>query len=67
VIVPLAPVIVNVTVPLFALPAALMVKVDVPEPATEVGLKVAVVRFGTPLTVRFTVPAKPFCEPMVTV
>ena len=66
-VVPLVPVIVNVNVPFCELFAVVIVKVDVPEPATEVGLKVAVVRPGTPLTVRFTVPAKPFWEPMVTV
>lgn len=65
--VPLVPVMVSVDVPLDELFAVLMFKVAVPDVLTEVGLKVAVTRLGTPLTVRFTVPVKPFCAAMVTV
>jgi len=43
------------------------VKVDVPEPVTEVGLKVPVTRDPNPLTLSDTVPVNPFCAPMVTV
>jgi hypothetical protein len=45
----------------------LTVSVEDPEPATDVGLKVAVVPRGNPETLKFTVPVNPFCEPMVTV
>lgn len=45
----------------------LMVRVEVPEPATDAGLNVAVAPRGTPETLRLTVPVKPFCAPMVTV
>ena len=33
--------------------------VEVPEPVTDAGLKVAVAPDGRPLTLRFTAPAKP--------
>ena len=35
------------------------VRVDVPEPATDVGLKVAVVDDGKPPTLKVTLPVKP--------
>jgi hypothetical protein len=53
-------VIVSVNVPLEAFLAGEIVRVEDPDPVTEAGLNVAVVRLGTPLTVRFTVAAKPF-------
>jgi hypothetical protein len=36
------------------------VSVELPEPATDVGLKLAVARVGKPLTLKFTVLVKPF-------
>lgn len=62
--VPLVPVIVNVALPRLE---PLTVSVEDPEPAIDVGLKVAVVFRGNPETLKFTVPVNPFCEPMVTV
>jgi hypothetical protein len=35
------------------------VSVELPEPATDVGLKLAVAPVGNPLTLRFTVPVNP--------
>ena len=64
VLVPLVPVIVRVAVVRLL---EFTVSVDVPEPATDVGLKVAVVLRGTPVTLRFTVPVKPLSAPTVTV
>lgn len=52
---------------LVALLLTLTLRVEVPEPATEVGLKVAVTREPSPLTLRFTVPVNPFTAAMVTV
>ena len=63
---PPVPVIVSVTFARFAR-EALIVSVDVPDPVTEVGLKVAVVRFGSPVTLRLTADANPFTAPIVTV
>lgn len=61
---PLVPVIVSVVLDRLV---TLMVRVEVPEPATDVGLKVAVAPRGSPETLKLTVPVKPFCAPMVTV
>ena len=58
---------VSVNVPTGALRPVVMVNVLVPDPATEAGLKVAVVRDGSPVTLRPTLPPKPFSEPTVTV
>ena len=41
------------------LPAAEMVSVDVPEPVTDDGLKLALTPCGNPLALRLTVPVKP--------
>jgi hypothetical protein len=41
--------------------------VEVPEPATVVGVKVAVTRFGNPVTLRVTVPVNPLTALIVTV
>ena len=65
--VPLVPLMVRVTGFLGALLAAVTVKVEVPDVVIDAGLNVAVTRPGTPLTVRFTVPANPFSAPIVTV
>ena len=67
VVVPLVPLMVRVTGAFGALLAAVMVKVEVPEPVIDAGLKVAVTRLGTPVTLRLTVPVKPFSAPTVTV
>lgn len=64
---PLVPVIVKVRFPVVALELTFTLRVDVPEPVTEVGLKVGVTREPCPLMLRFTVPANPFCAVMVTV
>jgi hypothetical protein len=56
-----------VRVPLLALRAARIVSVEVPDPVTDVGLKVAVTREPSPLTLRLTVPVKLFTAPIVTV
>jgi len=41
--------------------------VEVPEPVTEVGLKLALALDGRPDALKLTVPAKPFCEVTVIV
>ena len=64
---PHVPLMVSVSGFFGALFAAVMVKVEVPEPVIDAGLKVAVTRLGTPVTLRLTVPVKPFSAPMVTV
>lgn len=58
---------VSVRVPLVALLFTVTVRVDVPEPVMEVGLKLPVTRDPSPLTLRLTVPLNPFTAPMVTV
>lgn len=64
---PLVPVMVKVRVPVAALFATFTVRVEVPDPVTEVGLKVVVTRAPCPVAVRLTVPVNPFTAPMVTV
>ena len=44
-----------------------LTKCEVPEPASETGLNVAVVSDGRPEIERLTVPVKPFCAVTVTV
>ena len=63
---PLVPVIVSVFVPAGVLLAVVMVSVLDPDPAMELGLKLAVAREGSPLTLRLTVPVNPFSAPTVT-
>lgn len=58
---------VSVRLPVVALLLTVIVRVEVPEPVTEVGLKLAVTRDPCPLTLRLTVPANPFWLVMVTV
>ena len=53
---PLVPVIVRVRVPLGACNPTFTVRVEEPELVTEVGLKLAVVFGGRPLTLRLIVP-----------
>ena len=58
---------VSVRLPVPALLPTLTVRVEVPEPATEVGLKLAFTRPPNPLTLRLTVPLNPFWPVIVTV
>jgi len=58
---------VSVRFPAAAFLPALTVRVDVPEPVTEVGLKLALTREPNPLTLRPTAPANPFVPVIVTV
>lgn len=62
---PPLPVIVRVRVPFCPFFIVLTVNTDVPEPSSDAGLKVAVVREGSPVTVRFTGPEN--AAPAVTV
>src|SRR6516225_7989607 len=64
---PLVPVMVIVYVPVGVVELVATERVELPEPATEVGLKLAVVPLGSPLTLKFTVPVKPFTAPTVAV
>jgi hypothetical protein len=57
---PLIPEMVSVYVPVGVVAAVETVSVELPEPATDVGLKLAVAPVGSPLTFRFTVSVKPF-------
>ena len=67
VMLPLVPVMVSGKVPVEGCPPVVMVSVDVPEPVTDDGLKLALVPRGRPLTLRLTAPVKPFNAPMVIV
>ena len=58
---------VKLKVPLGVLLLVVTVMVEEPLPVTDGGLRVAVVRDGKPLTLRFTVPEKPFTAVTVTV
>jgi hypothetical protein len=60
-------VIVNARFPVVALLLTVTRRVEVPELVTDVGVKVAVTRDPNPATLRFTVPANPFCPVIVTV
>jgi hypothetical protein len=64
---PLVPVIVKINVPVWVLDAVCTVSVLLPEPVTALGLKLAEVWFGKPLTLRLTVPVKPLKAPTVAV
>ena len=64
---PLAPVMVRVRVFLVALELTLTDKVEVPEPLTDVGLKLGVTRDPCPLTLKLTLPENPFTALIVTV
>jgi hypothetical protein len=58
---------VNGKLPLGVLLLVVTVIVEVPLPVTEDGLKLALVREGKPVTLKLTVPAKPFTACTVTV
>ena len=57
---PLVPVMVNAYEPVAAVADVDMVRVDDPEPVTEVGLKVPVTHVGRPLTEKLTAELNPF-------
>jgi hypothetical protein len=57
---PLVLVIVSAYVPAGVVVAVKTVSIELPEPAIDVGLKLAVAPVGSPLTLRFTVSVKPF-------
>ena len=61
------PVRVNGKLPVRALLLVVTVMMEEPAPVTDDGLKPALVREGKPLTLKFTVPAKPFTACTVTV
>ena len=58
---------VSVRLPTDAFLFTVTVRVDVPEPVTDVGLKLALTRDPNPLTLRLTVPVNPFTALTVTV
>lgn len=60
------PVIVKVRVPLVALLLTVIVRVEEPEPATEVGLNRVVTREPCPLALKLTVPLNPLTAAIVT-
>lgn len=64
---PLVPLMVRVRVPVVARLLTRTDRVEVPEPVTDVGLKVGVTRDPCPLTLRFTAPVNPFTAPIVIV
>jgi hypothetical protein len=64
---PLTPVMVKVRAPLVARLFTVTVSLEVPDPVTVVGLKAAVTREPSPVTLRVTVPENPFTAPIVTV
>ncbi len=58
---------VKVRVPVVARLFTVTVRIEVPDPVTDVGLKVAVTREPSPVTLSVTVPENPFTAPIVTV
>jgi hypothetical protein len=64
---PLTPVMVMVRAPRVARLFTVTVRVEVPDPVMDAGLKVPVTREPSPLTLRLTVPVKLFTAPIVTV
>ncbi len=57
---PLVPVMIRGYVPAGVAELVETNRVELPEPATEVGLKLPVAPLGNPLTLNVTVPVKPF-------
>ena len=57
---PEVPVMVTVEVPCGVVDDVVTLIVDVPEPATDVGLKLALAPLGNPVAVNATLPLKPF-------
>ena len=64
---PLVPVIVMVELPTGVLAAVVMVRVELPAPVNEAGLKEAVALAGKPLAERLTEPSNPFSALTLTV
>ena len=64
---PLVPLMVSVLVPVFPLGFVVTVIVELPEPVTEFGLKLAEARDGSPLALKLTAPVKPLTGVIVTV
>ena len=64
---PAVPVIVNTKLPLGVFLFVETVRIEEPEPVTEAGLKLALVREGNPETLKLTVPVNPPVPVMVTV
>ncbi len=66
-VLPLVPVSVTVEVPRVVVPRVVTVSVEVPDPVTVAGEKLAVAPLGNPLALSVTTPAKPFNDPIVAV
>jgi hypothetical protein len=64
--VPLVPVMVSVYVPAGVLLAVVTARDEVPEPVTEVGVKLPLAPLGNPLALSVTLPVNPFNAPTVT-
>jgi hypothetical protein len=64
---PLVPVIVSVDVPSGVVPLVVTVSVELPEPVTVAGEKLAVAPAGNPLALSVTAPLKPSTAPMLVV
>jgi len=64
---PLVPVMVSVELPIGVLAAVVTVRVEVPDPVTVAGEKLALAPLGSPLALSVTVPLNPFCAPTVVV
>jgi hypothetical protein len=64
---PLVPVIVSAKLPVGVVVPVTTVSVELPPTLTDVGLNVPVAFAGRPLTLRLTVPVKPFCALVLTV
>ena len=64
---PLVPVMVSVNVPRSVPLLVTMRRIDEPEPVTDGGMKLAVAWRGSPVTLKATVPPKPFTGVTVTV
>jgi hypothetical protein len=64
---PLVPAIVSVDAPTGVLPVVVTVSVELPDPATVAGEKLAVAPAGSPLVLSVTTPLNPFNAPTVVV
>jgi hypothetical protein len=64
---PLVPVMVTVDVPTGVVPLVVTVSVELPDPVTVAGTKLAVAPAGSPLALSVTTPLNPFNAPMLAV
>ena len=64
---PLTPLIVKVEVPSGVLPVVVTVRVELPDPVTVAGEKLAVAPVGKPLALSVTTPVNPFSAPIFVV